>query len=279
MGIRAKGRLQVASTSGKWGVVWKRVREVLHHNNAVADKVLWCLEHDRARIETRMPGLGRFDKWFHLALCWEWWAVVQYRFGYWAHHRAIVDLPQHPVLRAVQIWQQAAILRLAYLTDRIAEALSGARLNPLAEIGPGLLLMHTGSCGIGGGARIGTCFTMHQDCNIVQGSDGGWATIGDRVTLYSGARVIGAVTIGDEARVGANAVVTHDLPPGCLALGAPACPYRQGEAVPRAAGFLLHDLAETLRREGGLEQIGEGAYRDPLTGWTIQLVTGDGPQS
>jgi serine O-acetyltransferase len=274
MNAGARGGAQVTPSHGRWGALWGHVREVLRHNNTVADKVLWSLEHDRARVEARLTRLGRLDRWFHLAFCWEWWAVLQYRFGYWAHHRVLVDIP---LLRGVQFWQQAALLRVAYLTGRIAEALSGARLNPLAEIGPGLMLMHTGSCGIGGGARIGAFFTMHQDSNIVPGSDGGWATIGDHVTLYSGARVIGAVTIGDGARVGANAIVSRDLPPGCLALGAPARPVAQGDTPPRAATYLLRDFAETLLSEGKLERAEGGAYHDPLTGWTMHLSGEDSP--
>ena len=46
--------------------------------------------------------------------------------------------------------------------------------------------------------------------------------LGDRVSVHAGAKVLGAVTIGDGARIGANAVVLTDVPAGCTAVGVPA---------------------------------------------------------
>ena len=47
-------------------------------------------------------------------------------------------------------------------------------------------------------------------------------TIGNRVYIGAGAKIIGKLTVGDGARIGANAVVTEDVPPGCTAVGVPA---------------------------------------------------------
>jgi serine O-acetyltransferase len=47
-------------------------------------------------------------------------------------------------------------------------------------------------------------------------------TVGDRVTIGSGARVLGDVHIGDDSQVGANSVVTKDVPAGSVAVGIPA---------------------------------------------------------
>ena len=41
-------------------------------------------------------------------------------------------------------------------------------------------------------------------------------TIGDNVTIYPGAKIIGKITIGDNCEIGANAVVVHDVPPNTL---------------------------------------------------------------
>ena len=46
--------------------------------------------------------------------------------------------------------------------------------------------------------------------------------LGDRVSVHAGAKVLGAVTVGDGARIGANAVVIKDVPPGATAVGVPA---------------------------------------------------------
>ena len=46
--------------------------------------------------------------------------------------------------------------------------------------------------------------------------------LGDNVSVHAGAKVLGAVAIGDGARIGANAVVLHDVPAGCTAVGVPA---------------------------------------------------------
>ena len=58
--------------------------------------------------------------------------------------------------------------------------------------------------------------------------------IGNNVILFSGARVIGGVTIGDNCVIGAGAVVTKDVPSGCVAAGIPAKVVSQnGEEITR----------------------------------------------
>jgi len=53
--------------------------------------------------------------------------------------------------------------------------------------------------------------------------------VGDRVTLGSGAQLLGAVTVGDDAFVGAGAIVLEDVPPGHVAVGAPARSHPRSE--------------------------------------------------
>jgi len=88
----------------------------------------------------------------------------------------------------------------------------------LAEIGPGLSFFHGGGAVIGKGTRIGARVTLCQGVT----TGGGRPVIGDDVVLWAGAKVIGDVTIGDRAEVGANAVVLSDVPADHLAVGVPA---------------------------------------------------------
>ncbi len=108
---------------------------------------------------------------------------------------------------------------LAVSTDVI----TGIRIDPGARIGGGLYIGHSGGIVIGP-AQIG------RHCNIAHGvtigSDGidrdAQPTIGDRVLIAAGAKVFGRLTIGSDAMVGANSVVTRSVPARHVVLGIPA---------------------------------------------------------
>ncbi len=103
----------------------------------------------------------------------------------------------------------------------------GIEVSPQVQIGGGLFLPHTVGTVLGA-ERIG------DNCTIMQGvtlgtsdPDMGFTVserpiIGNNVLIGAGAKVIGRVTIGDHARIGANAVVLHDVPAYALAVGVPA---------------------------------------------------------
>jgi len=100
------------------------------------------------------------------------------------------------------------------------------------EIGPGLFISH-GQGTVLAGARIGA------NCHVHQGVTIGWdyrgeraPIIGDDVFIGAGAKVLGAITVGDGARIGANAVVTVDVPAGATAVGVPARLRAAPVAVP-----------------------------------------------
>jgi serine O-acetyltransferase len=97
-----------------------------------------------------------------------------------------------------------------------------------AIIGPGLFVSH-GQGTVLAAARIGANLQVHQGVTIgwdYRGDRG--PIIGDDVFIGAGAKVLGAVTIGDRARIGANAVVVHDVPAGATAVGVPARIIREG---------------------------------------------------
>ncbi len=94
---------------------------------------------------------------------------------------------------------------------------------PCNTIGPGLAIVHYGTIIISNGCSIGKNLRIHAGVNI--GANGGEtiaATIGDNVYIGPGAKIIGSVKIGNNSVIGANAVVTNDVPDGVTVGGVPA---------------------------------------------------------
>jgi serine O-acetyltransferase len=89
------------------------------------------------------------------------------------------------------------------------------------EIGGGLLLTHPQGIVIHPSARIGPNCAIFQQVTIGLGRTG-VPRIGGNVDISTGAKIIGNITIGDHAIIGANAVVTKDIPTGGVAVGVPA---------------------------------------------------------
>lgn len=92
-----------------------------------------------------------------------------------------------------------------------------------AKIGPGLIFAHFGTIVLTGRASIGCFFTIYHGCTVGTDSDGAGPLIGDFVTQFAGAHVLGNCRIGNNVRVGANAVVLGlTVPDGASAVGVPA---------------------------------------------------------
>ncbi len=126
---------------------------------------------------------------------------------------------------------------------------SGAEISPSAEIGPGLVLIHSVGIVIGPDVKIGAGANLYHGVTIGDGRLPGQPTIGDHVTLGAGACVLGGVTIGDRVYVGSGARVTRDLPDDAVAL-AP-----QGTVRQRRAGLIprLDALAEEGAADAGVD--------------------------
>lgn len=89
------------------------------------------------------------------------------------------------------------------------------------DIGPGLFIQH-GFATIVAAKRVGANCWINQQVTIGFTRPEERPVIGDDVFIYAGAKVLGALTVGDGARVGANAVVLRDVPAGVTAVGVPA---------------------------------------------------------
>jgi serine O-acetyltransferase len=90
-----------------------------------------------------------------------------------------------------------------------------------AEFGPGFVLIHSTGVVINGQVQGGSHVYLEHQVTI--GAERGQSPrLGDNVFVGAGAKIVGPVTIGHHCRIGANAVVVHDIPSGSTAVGIPA---------------------------------------------------------
>lgn len=104
-----------------------------------------------------------------------------------------------------------------------------------AEFGPGFVLIHSMGVVINGQVRGGSHILIEHQVTI--GAERRESPVfGSHIFIGTGAKIIGAVTVGAGARIGANAVVVHDVPAGATVVGIPARVVRQripnGETEP-----------------------------------------------
>jgi cysteinyl-tRNA synthetase len=111
------------------------------------------------------------------------------------------------------------------LFSHIARFCTGIEIHPAAKIGPGFFIDH------GMGVVIGETTEVGEECVLYQGVTLGGTgkekgkrhpTLGNHVVVGTGAKILGAITIGDYAKIGANAVVLDPVPDHAIAVGVPA---------------------------------------------------------
>ena len=116
---------------------------------------------------------------------------------------------------------------LARLVNHLARMLTGIDIHPGARIGRNFFIDH-GFVVIGETAEIGDDVTIYQQVTLGGTSPhdgvGGkrHPTICDGVVIGSGAQILGPITVGERARIGANSVVNRDVPEGATMVGIPA---------------------------------------------------------
>ncbi len=121
------------------------------------------------------------------------------------------------------LWTRKPTLRpLARLISQIARFATGVEIHPGAVIGRRFFIDHGMGIVIGETAEVGDDVLMYHQVTLGGRSRGRFKrhpTIGDNVLLGAGAKVIGPITVGAGTKVGANALVVHDVPPNSVVTG------------------------------------------------------------
>ncbi|MBI0434640.1 serine O-acetyltransferase [Roseomonas sp. KE0001] len=147
------------------------------------------------------------------------------------------------------LWKQGERDLALYLQSRASEVFQ-ADIHPAARIGRGILLDHATGLVIGETAEIGDDVSLLQ--GVTLGGTGKEA--GDRhpkirrgVIIGAGAKILGNIEVGEDARIAAGSVVLAPVPPRTTVAGVPARPVRmdQGAASPRSADEILAEMAYT----------------------------------
>lgn len=168
----------------------------------LGDDVRACMQRDpaaRSRLEVWLTYPG-----FH--------ALLYYRLSHW-------------------LWLHNVRL-LARLVSYIGRIITAIEIHPGATIGHGLFIDHGHGVVIGETADIGDNVTLYHDVTLggiapsvdsdSQRNQKRHPTLEDDVIVGSGAQILGPITVGKGARVGANSVALKDVPPGATVVGIPA---------------------------------------------------------
>jgi serine O-acetyltransferase len=129
------------------------------------------------------------------------------------------------------LWD-AKLYFLGRFSSHIARWLTGIEIHPAAKLGRRLVIDHGMGVVIGETAEIGDdCYIYHQVTLGVARTMGGkrHPTIGNNVIIGTGAKVLGPIVVGDNARIGSNAVVVDPVPPDTTVVGIPARPVERRE--------------------------------------------------
>lgn len=167
----------------------------------------------RADAERYLPGWRKLTRkpdfilWMRLLLL-----TPGFQFVFWLRlQRALRKIPL----------VGGGLSRIAWYITNMAFA---SDIDPSVRIGPGLHVPHPTGIVMGGGSRLGRNVTILQNATLGQAHRGTGETprIGDDVEIGVGACVLGDITIGKGAIVGANSVVLKDVSAGAVAVGVPA---------------------------------------------------------
>ncbi len=135
----------------------------------------------------------------------------------------------HRISHALYQWR---LFFLARLVAEISRLLTGIEIHPGAKIGKRLVIDH------GMGTVIGETAELGDDCIIFQGVTLGGTkfdpvkrhpTLGNRVLVGAGARILGPIYVGDGSRIGANSVLTKEVPANSVVVGIPGQIMRSTE--------------------------------------------------
>jgi serine O-acetyltransferase len=185
----------------------------------------------------------------------------------------------HAILahRVAHALHDAGLPLLPRAIAAFSRAVTGIEIHPAARIGKSFFIDHGMGVVIGETADIGDNVTLYQ--GVTLGGTGFASgkrhpTVQDNVTIGSGAKLLGPITVGHGAKIGANSVVIHDVPPNSTVVGNPGHPVRVegrrpegpdadwvhlpdpiADAIKSLAGRI--EALEQLAEESGLRSQGE----------------------
>ena len=211
--------------------------------------MLKAMREDIRGVKERDPAAR---SWLEIFLCYPGFhAIVLHRAAHWA-------------------WRRNLKL-VGRLISQFGRFLTGIEIHPGAIIGSGFFIDHGLGVVIGETAVIGDRVTLYHDVTLggvapsidadSQRNQKRHPTLQDEVIVGSGAQILGPVTVGRCARVGANAVVTKDVPEAVTVVGIP------GRAIPRSTenvgvefspyGTPIGDIPDPIARalEGLMDQV------------------------
>ena len=176
-------------------------------------------------------------------------ALLAHRIAHALHHAGVPFVPR--------------------LIAAIARSVTGIEIHPDATIGTGFFIDHGMGVVIGETAEIGNDVTLYQGVTL---GGTGFATgkrhptVQDNVTIGSGAKLLGPITVGHGSKIGANSVVIHDVPPNSTVVGNPGHPVRVEGRRPEGPDadwvHLPDPIADAIKglssRITALEQAGDG---------------------
>jgi serine O-acetyltransferase len=166
----------------------------------------------------------------------------------------------------------------------ISRAMTGIEIHPAAKVGNGFFIDHGMGVVIGETAEIGDNVTLYQGVTL---GGTGFATgkrhptVEDNVTIGSGAKLLGPITVGHGSKVGANSVVIHDVPPNSTVVGNPGQPVRVEGRRPEGPDadwvHLPDPLADAIKglssRISALEQAAGEKVADPSADGSSQSTS------
>lgn len=151
------------------------------------------------------------------------WALAFYRFGRWRYS-----------IR--WRWLRFPFSFLYKFFKPIIEVITGIELPSETRVGHRFRIDHFGGIVISGDASFGDDCVIRNGVTVGLKNAGqrGAPTIGNRVDIGAGAKVLGAIRVGDDVAIGANAVVITDVPSNSVAVGIPAriLPRKENNELP-----------------------------------------------
>lgn len=187
--------------------------------------------------------------WLEVACCYPGLhAIAAHRLAHWLHHRHIPFVPR--------------------FISHLARFFTGIDIHPGATVGHGVFIDHGMGVVIGETAVVGDYTLIYQGVTLGgTGKETGkrHPTVGAQVVIGSGAKVLGNITIGNHARIGAGSVVLRDVPANCTAVGVPsrnvcecnttATPLEHSQLPDIEAKTLRHLLARIDALESQLQSL------------------------